>query len=117
MLLYVLTDHGVTAAVDSKAIVPASLSDAVVSIIDTYTEHSQQQVNWKSKVVTMPDARVAIVAAAEDWGADYICMGARGINSTVDRASMPVGSSTDYVVRNAPCSVIVVRKKKRNVVQ
>lgn len=93
--------------------VPVQFADAVVSIIDSYSEQSRIPVNFSSRVVAMSDARMAIVAQAEEWGADYICIGARGMNSAIDRMSLPLGSVADYISKHAPCSVILVRKKNR----
>jgi nucleotide-binding universal stress UspA family protein len=52
------------------------------------------------------DAREAIVQAAEEWPADLIVVGARGL-SGLKRAL--VGSVSASVVRYAPCPVLVVK--------
>jgi nucleotide-binding universal stress UspA family protein len=49
-------------------------------------------------------------SVAEQWGADFVCLGARGHNQSIDRASLPTGSVASYVSQHAPCSVIVVKK-------
>lgn len=48
----------------------------------------------------------AIVAAAQEWGADLCIVAARG-HSALDR--MLLGSTSDFVATHAPCSVLVVR--------
>ena len=52
------------------------------------------------------DVRLKIIDAAKDWGADLVVVGSHG------RSGIPrllLGSVTEFVVRHAPCSVLVVR--------
>ncbi len=58
-----------------------------------------------SKVV-MDEPGAAIVSAAKDWNADVIVVGSHG-HGFLGR--MVLGSVSDFVVHNAPCSVMVVR--------
>lgn len=57
-------------------------------------------------VVKKGDARGEIVEEAKRWGADLVVLGSRG-RTGVKRWLM--GSVAEHVVRNAPCSVEVVR--------
>jgi nucleotide-binding universal stress UspA family protein len=52
-------------------------------------------------------AETEIVQAASDLAADLIVIGSRGCTA----APAPIGSTAEIVVRNAPCPVLVVRKK------
>jgi nucleotide-binding universal stress UspA family protein len=52
------------------------------------------------------DARVAILRAAEEWPADLIVMGARGLGAV---AGFLLGSVSLGVARHARCSVLVVK--------
>lgn len=54
------------------------------------------------------DPRIAIVEEAEEWSADLIVMGSRGLTGV---KSWLLGSVAQKVVRYAPCSVEVVRHK------
>ena len=56
--------------------------------------------------VVMDEPGSAIVAAAKDWNADLIVVGSHG-HGFLGR--MVLGSVSDFVVHNAPCSVMVVR--------
>ena len=56
--------------------------------------------------VVMDEPGAAIVSAAKDWNADLIVVGSHG-HGFLGR--MVLGSVSDFVVHNAPCSVMVVR--------
>lgn len=90
--------------------------DNLLALLSDYANNSGWQVNWERRDVTDRDPRPRICREALEWGADYICMGARGKNvvAVTEEEMLPVGSTTDYVMRHAPCSVIVVRKKRNN---
>lgn len=51
-----------------------------------------------------------IIETAKDWAADLIVIGSHGRGFW---SRMLLGSITDSLVRNAPCSVLVVRKTSR----
>ncbi len=55
------------------------------------------------------EVRERIVHTAVACGADYVVMGSRG--GTVLHGML--GSVSDYVVRNAPCAVIIVRNTSK----
>lgn len=99
----------------SWSLVPANpAEDALLAIVSYYSQATTTNVQWSRKTVQAPDAREAIVKEAEEWGAHYVVLGARGQNlGQVRSLRMPVGSTCDYVVRNAPCSTIVVRKNQQ----
>jgi nucleotide-binding universal stress UspA family protein len=59
-----------------------------------------------SSKVVMDEPGAAIVSAAKEWNADLIVVGSHG-HGFLGR--MVLGSVSDYVVHNAPCSVMVVR--------
>lgn len=134
LLLHVQEATGADTQPTSDALVP-TYDDKVLVLINEYATQSSIKVNWERKNMMALDARTAIgeerlrcvsassgvfcsstdaVSEAESWGADYVCLGARGSNSSVGRVAMPLGSTADYVLRNAPCSVIVVRKRRPN---
>lgn len=56
------------------------------------------------------DARTEIIRVAEDWHADLIVLGSHGRTGL---SRWVLGSVAEYVVRHAPCSVEVVRTRKR----
>jgi nucleotide-binding universal stress UspA family protein len=58
----------------------------------------------ETQVLAGGDAGPAIVALATEIGADAVVMGSRG-RSGLKRAVL--GSVSDHVVRNAPCTVVV----------
>jgi len=55
------------------------------------------------------DPDVAIVQEAADWGADWILIGANDDKSAIERWLL--GSTVQSVVKNAPCSVEVIRRR------
>jgi nucleotide-binding universal stress UspA family protein len=61
--------------------------------------------------VAMDEPGAAIVSAAKDWKADMIVVGSHG-HGFLGR--MVLGSVSDFVVHNAPCSVMVVRTPPNN---
>jgi nucleotide-binding universal stress UspA family protein len=62
--------------------------------------------------VVIGDPREEIVAAAREWGADLIVMGARGLGSV---ARFFLGSVSLAVARHAPCPVLVCKGAPREV--
>ena len=58
------------------------------------------------------DAREGIVAAAADWAADLVVMGARGLGALKE---FLLGSVSLDVARHAPCPVLVCKGTPRNV--
>jgi nucleotide-binding universal stress UspA family protein len=55
------------------------------------------------------DAKREIVSDAEEWGADLVILGSHG-HAGIGRWLL--GSTAEYVVRHAPCSVEVIRTRK-----
>jgi nucleotide-binding universal stress UspA family protein len=55
------------------------------------------------------DPAVAIVHEAAEWGADWILIGANDEKSAIERWLL--GSTVQSVVKNAPCSVEVIRRR------
>jgi nucleotide-binding universal stress UspA family protein len=64
----------------------------------------------RGDVVVEDDSREAIVAAAHEWGADLIVMGARGLGAV---ARFFLGSVSRSVARQAPCPVLVCKGPPR----
>lgn len=95
--------------VDSAALEKAkdAVSQAESSIRDSYPDLG---VGLTTKVVKGGPAQ-AIVAEAEEWGADLIIMGSHGYGFW-QRALL--GSVSNSVVHHAPCSVLVVRPPKEH---
>ena len=58
------------------------------------------------------DPREAIVAAAREWGADLIVLGARGLGAIKE---FLLGSVSLWVARHAPCPVLVCKGTPRTV--
>ena len=56
------------------------------------------------------DAREEIVRAAEEWPADLVVMGARGLSGAI---GLLLGSVSLAVARHAPCPVLVVKATAR----
>lgn len=59
-------------------------------------------------VVRVGDPRKVIVDEAEEWSADLVVVGHRGLTGLT---RLIMGSVAQYVVNHAPCSVEVVRAK------
>jgi nucleotide-binding universal stress UspA family protein len=57
-------------------------------------------------LVSVGHARTAVVDAAARWGANVIVVGSHGRRGL---QRLLLGSVSEYVVRHAPCSVLVVR--------
>lgn len=90
--------------------VPVSkLEDKMLAVMSEYSSN----LAWETKTVSSNDVRSKIVEEAEAFDADFVVLGARGANNKTPSSSLPLGSVTDYVVRHAPCNVVVVRKKNR----
>jgi nucleotide-binding universal stress UspA family protein len=60
--------------------------------------------------VIFGDPRSVIVDQAEEWSADLIVIGSRGLTSL---KRLLLGSVAQSVINHAPCSVAVVRKKQQ----
>lgn len=113
----VLTAYEVPAPVMSAPFVPMPVYSQ--EIVDELMRKAEQiaanackgielsfpNANVTSSVV-MNEPGAAIVAAAKDWNADLIVVGSHG-HGFLGR--MVLGSVSDFVVHNAPCSVMVVR--------
>ena len=113
----VLTAYEVPAPVMSAPFVPMPVYSQ--TIVDELKRKAEQiaanaakgielsfpNVKVISKVV-MDEPGSAVVSAAEDWNADLIVVGSHG-HGFLGR--IVLGSVSDFVVHNAPCSVMVVR--------
>ena len=84
----------------------AEFAANAINIIRGY--FPDQEINIASKV-DKGSASKAIVEEAEDWGADLIVVGSHGYGFW-SRAFL--GSVSQAVVHHAPCSVMIVKKKK-----
>src|SRR5262249_2648998 len=60
--------------------------------------------------IAVGDPRAEIVRQAEEWKAELVVVGARGLG-TVKR--LLLGSISDGVARHAPCPVLVVKGRRR----
>jgi nucleotide-binding universal stress UspA family protein len=64
-----------------------------------------------SGVVLTGNPRQDLVAWAEEQGADLMVLGSHGYSRF---SALMIGSVADYVVHNAPCSVLLVRGEADN---
>jgi nucleotide-binding universal stress UspA family protein len=62
-----------------------------------------------SKQVILGNPARAVVEEAQDWGADLIVVGSHGYGFW---GRMVIGSVSQAIINNAPCSVLVVRNPK-----
>jgi len=60
--------------------------------------------------VALGDPRAEIVRQAEEWKADLVVVGARGLGAI---KRLLLGSISDAVARHAPCPVLVVKGRRR----
>ncbi len=73
-----------------------------------FSKSLQKHTKFSGKVDTRiaeGDPRQVLVQQAIAVGADYLVIGNRGLG----KVTSMLGSVSDYVVRHAPCPVIVVR--------
>ena len=89
----------------------ALIAEAQQLVDDTASELRLSRDFTRGEVVVENDAREAIVAAARDWNADLIAMGARGLGAV---ARFFLGSVSLAVVREAPCPVLVCKGVPRD---
>jgi nucleotide-binding universal stress UspA family protein len=88
----------------------ALVAEAQRLVDDTASELRLRRDFTSGGVVVANDAREAIIAAARDWDADLIAMGARGLGAV---ARFFLGSVSLAVVRDAPCPVLVCKGPPR----
>ena len=60
--------------------------------------------------VAVGDPRMEIVRQAEEWKAELVVVGARGLGMV---KRLLLGSISDAVARHAPCSVLIVKGRRR----
>ena len=98
---------------DSKSITP----DEIAKIIEAIREVGFDILAQGKKIVEAHDVPVKtlfkeghvveeIVKTARDGMFDFIVLGAKGISEVKE---IPLGSVSEKVLRNAPCSVIVIK--------
>lgn len=78
------------------------LSDYCVSALN-------QGVKAESDCKGVEDAGRSICQASQDWGADLIVLGRRGLKGL---AEVLLGSVSNYVLHHAHCCVLVVQESK-----
>ncbi|HEV8641960.1 MAG TPA: universal stress protein [Methylomirabilota bacterium] len=105
------------ATLPSPPIVPETLRDlrdAVLADARRIGDEALKLVvpRWpKAEIrVSEGDPREEIVRIAEEWGADLVVVGARGLGAV---KGFLLGSVSLAVVRHAPCSVLVVKGEPR----
>ena len=96
----------------------ASLADAMANTIDVASRGSRLVAAefpiWKvSHEAVSGSARESLIAKAEKWkaknSADLIVLGTR---SADDARLIPVGRTTERLLHEAPCSVLIVKPKQ-----
>ena len=80
------------------------------ALVDRHVARLQEAGFTAEGLTARGDARVEIVAAAEDWPARLIVMGSHGHTGA---KRWLLGSVAEYVVRHASCSVEVARRSPR----
>jgi nucleotide-binding universal stress UspA family protein len=87
-----------------KKVAESSTEEAVSTIQNHF---ANSKINTSSQVVVGASDQ-AIIEIAKDWNADLIIVGSHGHGFW---GRLMIGSVSDSIVHNAPCSVLVVRKK------
>jgi nucleotide-binding universal stress UspA family protein len=80
------------------------------ALVDRAVEKLRRAGHTAKGVVGSGDAKSVILDYAGKWGADLIVVGSHGLKGL---GRMVMGSVSDAVVRNAGCSVQVVRMAKK----
>lgn len=100
--------------VDQQSISPEALATAHKKEAQKIVDRALQQLRdggYEAEGrVLHGDARVEILTAALEFGADLIVLGSHG-RTGISR--WVLGSVAEYVVRHAPCSVEVARVKQQ----
>lgn len=100
---------GTAAGFAAPAASPADIQvqmDAQRDAAGASAEATEQALGTSDMRIELGDAGQVICATAEELSADVIVMGSRG-HGFLGRVLL--GSVSEYVVRNAPCPVLVVR--------
>jgi len=92
---------------DLPALVDDAKRESEHTLTDALEKLAQSGVSCQSQV-TLGHPRKAISAYAVDWGADWILLGSHG-HSAIGRFLL--GSVAQAVLRTAPCSVEIVRRR------
>jgi len=88
----------------------ASLRQEARAVADRTCARLAGRVRTVEAHVVEGDPREALVRAAEDWPADLVVVGARGLSVM---AGLLLGSVSLAVARHAPCPVLVVKSRAR----
>ena len=88
----------------------ASLRQEARAVADRTCARLAGRVRTVEAHVVEGDPREALVRAAEDWPADLVVVGARGLSVM---AGLLLGSVSLAVARHAPCPVLVVKSGAR----
>ncbi len=86
-----------------KKLAETSANEAVSTILNHF---KNSKINITSQVTAGATDQV-IIEIAKDWNADLIIVGSHGRGFW---GRLMIGSVSDSIVHNAPCSVLVVRK-------
>ena len=107
-VVFIMDTRNVTASTPfAPAITPDVFSDVDTAFVDQMVSFAKDTGVNANKVVTNGNPLTLIAEAfPEELGTDLIVIGATG-KGAITRAS--VGSVSNYVVKHAPCDVLVVR--------
>jgi nucleotide-binding universal stress UspA family protein len=92
-----------------EAVIKRQAAEAIVRAEEFIQQHFPEAANNVTTKVAIGSADRVIVEEAHEWGADLIVVGSHGYGFW---ERMLLGSVSDAVVHHAPCSVLIVRKKK-----
>ncbi len=107
-----LTPYGAFSTPEINQLVPKwreNLEEETEKVKQWLTEYSQQAVSKGIETewdYLMGNPSSSIIKAAQEWNADLIIMGRRGLTGL---SEMFLGSVSNYVVHHASCSVLLIQ--------
>jgi universal stress protein A len=103
LLVFHVIEAQPTVLAEALIMINRKANDAMARLIASARDEVERSI---SSEVTSGRAYVEIVHRAREWKAGLVVLGARGLTSLEE---VIVGGTTESVVREAPCSVLVAR--------